>query len=92
MSFKLLKTDAKGRISLGLAFSGLPVEIEEREEGEWIVRLVETIPAREAWLMKNKAALNLVTAGILQARKQEFVEDPMKGKDYSWLEDVEENV
>jgi hypothetical protein len=90
MAFKLLKTDAKGRISLGQAFSRVPVEIEARGEGEWMVRLVETIPAREMWLMKNKAALNLVTKGIMHTRNHEFAEDPRKGRNYSWLENVDE--
>lgn len=93
MSLKLLKTDAKGRVSLGPSFPHVLVEIETRGEGEWTVRLVKTIPAREMWLMKNKEALNLVTSGIMRAQRHEFVEDPRKGRDYSWLADVdEENV
>lgn len=93
MSLKLLKTDGKGRVSLGLSFANVPVQIETREEGEWIVRIVETIPAREMWLMKNKEALNLVTGGIVQAQNHELVADPRNRRDYSWLEEVdEENV
>jgi hypothetical protein len=93
MSRRLLKTDGKGRISLGQAFANMPVQVEEREEGEWTVRIVEAVPARELWLMKNKSALNLVTAGILQAQAHEFAADPRKEREYSWLEDVdEENV
>lgn len=93
MPRRFLKTDGKGRISLGQVFANVPVQVEERGEGEWTVRVVEAVPARELWLMKNKAALNLVTEGILQAQAYEFAEDPRKGRDYSWLEDVdEENV
>jgi hypothetical protein len=93
MSLKLLKIDKKGRLSLGLSFANMPVQIEEREGGEWLVKVVELIPAKEMWLMENKKALNLVTSGILQARKHELGDDPRTGHDYGWLEEVdEENV
>lgn len=89
----LKNTDKKGRVSLGASFANVPVHIEPKGKGEWMIRVVEAIPAKEAWLMKNKEALNLVTTGILQAQNREFAEDPMEGRDYSWLEEVdEENV
>ncbi len=87
---KLKTTDRKGRVSLGPSFANVPVHIEPTGEGEWMVRVVEAIPVKEMWLLKNKEALNLVTAGILQAQNREFADDPMKGRDYSWLEEVEE--
>jgi hypothetical protein len=54
-------------------------------------RVVEVIPAKELWLMKNKEALHLVTAGIVHAQNCEFVEDPMEGHEYSWLEEVDKD-
>mgnify|MGYP001595558198 CR=1 FL=1 len=86
----LLKTiDKRGRVSLGMPFANLPVHIEPKGEGEWVIKVVEAIPAREAWLFKNKKALNLVTSGILGAQRREFGKDPRKGRDYTWLNDVD---
>jgi hypothetical protein len=51
---------------------------------------VEVILAKELWLMKNKEALKLVTAGIVHAQNHEFVEDPLEGHEYSWLDEVDE--
>jgi hypothetical protein len=84
-------TDSKGRISLGTSFANVPVRVETNGRGEWVIRIVEAIPAQEAWLLKNKEALNLVTAGILSARKQEFVGDPRKGRNYSWVDEEEDD-
>lgn len=91
---QLKTTDNKGRVSLGTSFSNVPVSIESQGKGEWIIRIVEAIPASEAWLMKNQDALNMVTSGILQAREGKFAEDPRKGRDYSWVaeEEAEYNV
>ena len=79
----------RGRVSLGVKFANVPVQIEPHGEGEWIVRLIEPIPAHEAWLFKNKNALNLITRGILAAQNREFVADPRDGRDYSWVENVD---
>lgn len=85
-------TDGKGRISLGTSFANVPVRVETNGRGEWVIRVVEAVPIQEAWLLKNKEALNLVTAGILSARKQEFVADPRRGRDYSWLDAEDDDV
>lgn len=94
MPLKVLKkTDAKGRLLLGPAFANIPVQVEERGIGEWTVTVVEAVPAKELWLTQNKEALNLVTSGILQAQERQLTEDPRQGREYSWLDTVdEENV
>lgn len=89
MSVKLLKTDAKGRVSLGQSFANVPVQLEARDGGEWVLRLVEAIPVKEAWLFKNQEALNLVTSGILQAQQREFAQDPRVEK-HAWLEEMDD--
>jgi hypothetical protein len=85
--------DAKGRISLGPHVARQPVQVEEHGAGEWIIRLVEPVPIKEAWLFKNPEALRRVQNGFLQAQNREFTADPRESQDYSWLNDVDaENV
>jgi len=93
-SLKSLKVgDAKGRVVLGPNVANQQVQVEERGVGEWTVRLVEPVPVKEAWLFKNPEALRRVQLGFHQAQNREFAPDPQKGRDYSWLDDVdEENV
>lgn len=86
----LKTTDNKGRITLGADFANLPVSIVKNGHGEWVIQLVEAIPISETWLLKNKEALNLVTEGIVQAKNLQFATDPMAGKDYKWLNEVED--
>jgi hypothetical protein len=86
-----LKTvDQKGRIVLGTSFAGQTVEVKKNGLGEWIITAMATIPLKEAWLIENGNALKLVTTGILEAKDKKFAEDPRKGQDYSWLDEVEE--
>jgi hypothetical protein len=42
--------DSKGRLTLGEAFANRTVLVEERGEGEVLIRLARVIPEREAWL------------------------------------------
>jgi hypothetical protein len=85
--------DAKGRVLLGPSVANQSVQVEESGVGEWTVRLVEPVPVKEAWLFKNPKALMRVQKGFQQAQKREFAPDPRDGRDYSWLDDVdEENV
>jgi hypothetical protein len=85
--------DAKGRVLLGPNVANQSVQVEESGVGEWTVRLVEPVPVKEAWLFKNPEALMRVQKGFQQAQKREFAPDPREGRDYSWLNDVdEENV
>jgi hypothetical protein len=62
-------TDSKGRVSLGGHFANRAVIVEQRGEGEVIVRLARVIPEREAWLYENPKALAAVRRGLDQARK-----------------------
>jgi hypothetical protein len=68
--------DGRGRLTLGPAFANRMVLVEELEGG--IVQLIpaEAVPAREAWLFKNRKALAAVLVGLEQARKGEFAPPP----------------
>lgn len=85
----LKMADAKGRISLGSSVAKQPVQVEERGEGEWTIRLVEAVPIEKAWLIKNPEASRRVHKGLRQAQNREFATDPRKGQDSSWLNDVD---
>ncbi len=93
-AFRPLKVaDAKGRVLLGPDVANQAVQVEESGVGEWTVRIVEPVPAREAWLFKNPEALRRLHEGLRQARNREFAPNPIEDRDYSWLDDVdEENV
>ncbi len=67
--------DAKGRLTLGKAFANSTVLIEERD-GELVIRPGVVIPAAEAWLYQNPAALALVRRGLADARAGKFVKGP----------------
>lgn len=84
------KVDAKGRVLIP-ELADARVHIEAINEHEFIVRRVVSIPAREQWLWNNPGALASVQRGLTQAKAGEFVPDPRKGKDYSWLEEVDED-
>lgn len=68
--------DNKGRVLIGRQFAGKTVRITSIDEFEARIEVVETIPAREAWLWKNEVALASVRAGIKEAAAAEFVEGP----------------
>ena len=68
--------DSKGRVLLGREFAGKSVRITRVDEFEARIEVVETIPAREAWLWKNPAAMNAVREGMAQAAAGELVEGP----------------
>jgi hypothetical protein len=70
------QVDSKGRLTLGEAFANETVLVESHGEGEVIVRRARVIPAREAWLYDNKAALASVRRGLQQATEHHFVAGP----------------
>jgi hypothetical protein len=68
--------DSKGRLTLGESVANHTVLVEPHGEGEWIVKLARVIPAREAWLYENKAALTSVRRGLKQAAERQFSTGP----------------
>ena len=76
-STSLIKNvDSKGRLTLGESFANATVIVESHTEGEVTVKLARGIPAREAWLYDNKAALASVRRGLNQAAEGQFVAGP----------------
>ena len=65
---KPLHVDSKGRISIGKFADGVDSFIPKLlPTGAIILEPMVSIPAREAWLFKNKAALESVQRGLRQS-------------------------
>lgn len=68
MQERYLKPDAKGRIQLGkVAKDVVRYQIIEESDGKIILLPEVAIPASEAWLYKNKKALEAVKTGLEQS-------------------------
>jgi hypothetical protein len=82
--------DSKGRVTLGSRFAGQTVVIDDSNPNCIMIRPVVMIPADEAWLYKNQAALGLVRQGLDDARNGNFAEaSPDVDRDLDGLNDVE---
>ena len=69
-------TDARGRLTLGERFANQRFIVTEVSETEIKLEAACVIPAREAWLYKNPAALAAVRRGIEDARAGRFSSNP----------------
>ena len=81
------KVDSKNRVALGkvLDLSVSSYRIYRNRVGQIILDPMVTVPAYEAWLFKNKAAMKRVQAGLEDLRKGRLVKAK---EDYSkYLDD-----
>lgn len=67
--------DENGRIKLGSRFANRKVIVEKISDSEVHVRLVE-VPAREAWLHRNKKAMTSVKQGLVDAKARRISHGP----------------
>lgn len=67
--------DSKGRVSLGTEFAGTQVIVEPVATGVNL-KYVKAVPAHEAWIWENEAALKAVRAGIEQAASGDLSDGP----------------
>ena len=68
MFHKMLRPDAKGRITLGDLAKGISgFAVSETADHKIILEPYTEIPAREKWLFDNKVALKKVEQGIKDA-------------------------
>jgi len=68
LTIKTVRPDSKGRITLGKRtkeFSGYT--LKEATDGTILLEPLVELPAREAWLFKNKEALASVEKGLKES-------------------------
>jgi len=69
MLAKVVRPDAKGRITLGQLAEGVSGYIvTETKDHQLILEPLAEIPAREKWLFDNKVALRQVELGLKDAK------------------------
>ncbi len=65
---KMLRPDAKGRITLGHLADGISgFSVTVTEDDKIVLEPYAEIPAREKWLFENKKAMDLVNKGLADA-------------------------
>ena len=70
-SAKTVRPDSKGRITLGkLAREYSGYTMKESADGTILLEPLVELPAREAWLFKNKEALASVEKGLKQSAER----------------------
>lgn len=85
-----VKPDAKNRIALGRKLNHKAVfyRVYQNQAGQIILDPLETIPAHEAWLFRNKQAAGSVFKGLDQARRGKLIKSK---EDFSkYLDDKDE--
>jgi hypothetical protein len=82
------QADSKGRVTLGSAFAGKTLLIENIADGELRISVGKVIPASEAWLYANEDAIDSVRRGLQQARARDLVDGP----DLSSAEDLANQI
>jgi len=83
--------DNKGRITLGAQFAGQTVVVDDSNPDYILIKPVVMIPAGEAWLYKNKTALNRVREGLDDVRSGVLSDSPPDVEaDMDWLDDVKD--
>lgn len=74
MTTKLV--DNKGRLMIGSRLAGRMVIIDDSDPNCIVITPAVAIPESEAWLYKNKAAVDRVRAGLEKARQGKFSKSP----------------
>ncbi len=69
--------DSKGRVALGNRFVGRTVIIDDSDPDKIVITPAVVIPENEAWLYRNKKALNSVRKGLAQAQGRRFAKDAL---------------
>lgn len=79
MTMKMLRPDAKGRVTLGaLAIGVSSFNVTVDRQHRIILEPLVEIPAHEKWLFNNKLALNKVEQGIKDSISGKISKKPTK--------------
>jgi hypothetical protein len=78
MALDEVKADSKNRVSLGrkVRLKAKFYKVFQNALGQIILDPMETIPAHEAWLFKNKKAHESVLNGLNEARTGKLLKSP----------------
>jgi hypothetical protein len=68
--------DSKGRLMLGSRLAGRMVIIDDSDPAHIVITPAVAIPEKEAWLYKNKVALELVRKGLEELKEGKFSDSP----------------
>lgn len=72
---KMLRPDAKGRITLGVLARGISgYSVHQEANGTVILVPFVEIPAQEKWLFNNTSALQKVKLGLEQAKNSLLID------------------
>ncbi len=88
MALDEVKADSKNRVSLGrkVRLKAKFYKVFQNAFGQIVLDPMETIPAHEAWLFKNKKAHASVMTGLDEARAGKLLKSP---EDFSKFVDKE---
>lgn len=83
---KIVRPDAKGRITLGRLAAGVSgFAVSETKDHKIILEPYVEVPAYEKWLLSNKEALKKVNQGLKDAKSGRLSE---KGSFAKFIDDV----
>ncbi len=83
------KVDSRGRVMVGKKYANRLMIVQQTED-QIVLIPAEAVPAREAWLFKNPAALRAVVEGLEDAKARRFAEPPDLDADEKLLAAVED--
>lgn len=89
MTATLKTIDEKGRLTVGRAFAGKLVEVENGDDAI-VLRFRRVVPERDAWLWENAAAKASVDRGLQQARDGALNDGPDLGAAFAFADALAE--
>ena len=89
-SLPIRTVDSRGRLTLGREFAHKQFFINRKDRNVIQIIAAETVPAREAWLFRNPAALSAVLEGLEQARAGKLSKGPDLDAALAFVETIED--
>ena len=68
--------DERGRLTLGKAFAGQTVIVDDSDAERIVTTRAKVVPARKACLYENETALSLLRQGLAEAKSGKFSRNP----------------
>ncbi|OGV27606.1 MAG: hypothetical protein A3F18_07450 [Legionellales bacterium RIFCSPHIGHO2_12_FULL_37_14] len=75
MALRMVRPDAKGRVTLGSLTKGISgFSVRQEPNGTVILKPFVEMPINEKWLFKNMVALERVRKGLEQAKNKKLID------------------